>query len=161
MRSLLSACIVAGLVAATSLAEVSPDFSLKNLSDSTVTLSALKGKIVVIDFWAMWCAACREAFPNLSALTKEFTGKNVVVLGINLEKAKREKVAAFVKKAGIAYEVLLDPEGTTAAAFGIKGVPSLVIVNADGSIAKTFRGMNKATEKEIKGLLSSLTSTSK
>jgi peroxiredoxin len=135
-----------------------PDFTLNDLAGKSVSLSSLEGKIVVVDFWAMWCTACKEAFGELNAISKELGEKNVMVVGINLEKAKPEKVAAFVKKAGIDYTVLLDPETSTAKLFTIKGVPSLVIIDKKQNIVKMFRGMNKSTEKEIKDLLTRLVS---
>jgi peroxiredoxin len=134
-----------------------PEFSLKDLGGRTVALSSLKGKIVVIDFWAMWCQACKEAFGNLNTIQKDLGDKGVVVVGVNLEKANPQKVAAFVKKAGIGYSVLLDPETSTAKLYNVKGVPSLVVIDKNQDLVKMFRGLNKSTEKEITGLLDSLT----
>jgi thiol-disulfide isomerase/thioredoxin len=133
-----------------------PDFSLKDLSGQPVVLSSLKGKTVVIDFWAMWCQACKEAFPNLNTIQKELGDKGVVVVGVNLENANPQKVAAFVKKAGIGYAVLLDPQTSTAKLYNVKGVPSLAVIDKDQNLVKMFRGLNKSTEKEITGLLHSL-----
>jgi peroxiredoxin len=155
-------CMSAGFILACvmmSLAQPkAPDFTLNDLAGKSVSLSSLEGKIVVVDFWAMWCTACKEAFGELNAISKELGEKNVMVVGINLEKAKPEKVAAFVKKAGIDYTVLLDPETSTAKLFTIKGVPSLVIIDKKQNIVKMFRGMNKSTKKEIKDLLTRLVS---
>jgi len=151
--------LVIGLVCfwlATAYAEPAPDFSLKDLGGAPVSLSSFKGKIVVIDFWAMWCHACKDAFGELNAINKEFSEKGVVVVGINLEKANPEKVAAFVKKAQIAYTVLPDPQSSTAKLFGVKGVPTLVVVDQKQNIVKTFRGINGSTKKEIIALLEQL-----
>lgn len=147
----------AGIIIAADAAK--PDFTLKNLSGTEVTLSGLAGSVVVIDFWAMWCKSCKEAFPELNKLNKDYAAKNVKVMGIDLENAKPEKIAAFAKNAGIEYEILLDPKGTTTKTFSITGVPSLAIIKPDGTIAKVFRGMNKQTEKDIRALLDSLTQT--
>jgi cytochrome c biogenesis protein CcmG/thiol:disulfide interchange protein DsbE len=130
-----------------------PDFSLATPAGDTITLSSFKGKTVVVDFWAMWCQACREAFANLNAIQKDMAEKNVAVIGVNLENANPQKVAVFVKKAGIEYPVLLDPKAITAKQFSVKGVPSLVIIDKEQKIVKMFRGMNKSTEKEILNLL--------
>jgi cytochrome c biogenesis protein CcmG/thiol:disulfide interchange protein DsbE len=134
-----------------------PDFSLLDPNGATVSLSSFKGKIVVVDFWAMWCQACKESFGSLTTIQKELGEKGVVVLGVNLENVNPQKVAAFAKKAGITYTVLLDPKTSTAKLFSVKGVPSLVIVDKDQKIVKMFRGLNKSTEKEISALLLSLT----
>jgi cytochrome c biogenesis protein CcmG, thiol:disulfide interchange protein DsbE len=136
--------------------EAAPQFALKDLGGTVVTLSSLKGKIIVIDFWAIWCQACKEAFGNLNAIQKDLGDKGVAVVGVNLEKANPQKVASFVKKAGITYTVLLDPEMSTAKLYGVKGVPSLVVIDRDQNLVKIFRGLNKSTEKEIKELLGRL-----
>jgi peroxiredoxin len=135
-----------------------PDFTLKDLQGKDVSLSSLKGNIIVIDFWAMWCAACKEAFGELNGIQSKYGEKKLVVLGVNLENANPEKVAAFVKKAGITYTVLPDKATSTAKLFEIKGVPSLVIVDRDLNIVKTFRGLNSTTKKEVEELLNTLTS---
>jgi peroxiredoxin len=80
----------------------------------------------------------------------------VTVVGVDVEKAGPEKVKAFLKKAGIAYPVLLDPEMATGKLYGLKGIPTLVVIGRDMGIVKTFRGMNKSTEKEITELLKKL-----
>jgi peroxiredoxin len=138
-------------------AQQTPDFKLVDLKGDTVALSSLKGSIVVIDFWAMWCQACKEGFASLNGIQKEMSGKNVKIVGVNLENANPQKVAAFAKKAGIEYTILLDPKSATAMLFSVKGVPSLVIIDKDRNIVKMFRGLNKSTEKEIHELLVSLT----
>jgi cytochrome c biogenesis protein CcmG, thiol:disulfide interchange protein DsbE len=133
------------------------DFTLNNLEGRAVKLSDYRGKVVVLDFWAMWCAGCKEAFPKLNAIKAEFEPKGAVVLGVNLENAKPEKIAEFVEKARMAYTILLDPKGEPTKLFGIKGVPTLVLVDAQGAVAKVFRGMNKQTEKDIKAELEKMT----
>jgi cytochrome c biogenesis protein CcmG, thiol:disulfide interchange protein DsbE len=137
-------------------AQQAPNFKLVSVKGDTVALSSFKGKIVVVDFWAMWCQACKEAFGNLNTIQKDMAAGNVVVVGINLENANPQKVVAFAKKAGIEYTILLDPKTETAKLFSVKGVPSLVVIDKDQKIVKMFRGLNKSTEKEIHELLVSL-----
>ena len=136
-----------------------PEFTLSDLSGTPVSLSSFKGKVVLIDFWAIWCHACKEAFPRLNSIRKEYNAKGVVVLGVNLDNAKPDKVASFVRKAGIDYTVLTDPKSSTARLFGIKGVPSLVVIGRDLELVKTWRGMSGATEKEIDETLRKLTAS--
>ena len=140
-------------------AQPGPDlkFTLNDLEGKPVSLSDYAGKVVVIDFWAPWCQACKEAFPKLNELQNEFGSLGVVVLGINIERMKPEKIASFVEKAKIGYKVLLDPKAETAKMFGIKGLPTLVIIAPDGTIQSIFRGIDKRTEKDIKNLLTTMT----
>jgi cytochrome c biogenesis protein CcmG, thiol:disulfide interchange protein DsbE len=132
-------------------------FTLADLEGKQVSLSDYAGKVVVIDFWAPWCHACKEAFPKLNEIQKEFAPAGVVVIGINIENMKPEKIAAFVEKAKIGYKILLDPKAETAKIFGIKGLPTLAIITPEGKVQSIFRGIDKGTEKEVKNLLTMLT----
>lgn len=131
-------------------------FSLNDLDGKQVSLSDFAGKVVVLDFWATWCQSCKEAFPRLNELNTELGSRGVVVIGINIEHLKPERIASFVDKADIEYKVLLDPKAETVKTFGIKGVPSLVVINAAGTIQQVFRGIDKETEKQVKDLLATL-----
>jgi peroxiredoxin len=156
MRSFLVSSIVVFSACCVMAADPAADFTLKDLAGQDVSLSSYKGKIVVIDFWATWCAACKEAFGNLNKIQKEMANAGVVVIGIDLEKMNPQKVAAFVQKVGIEYTVVLDPAMATAKLYGVKGVPSLVVIDKEQNVVKMFRGMNASTEKEIAALLGRL-----
>lgn len=116
-----------------------PEFELNNLIGNSVRLSDLRGKVVVIDFWATWCAPCIRQIPVLNKfyLMKQ---NNVTVLGVSVDVGNRDKVAAFVEKHGIRYEVLLGSE-SLAQQFGALGYPALFIVEADGTIASVHHGV--------------------
>lgn len=159
MRSAAKVCSIAFLWVVTAMSAPAPQFSLTDLSGKAVSLASLKGNVVVIDFWATWCHACKDAFAHLNAIQKEYEGKNLVVLGVNLEKIKPEKIAAFAKKAGIEYTILPDAESSLAKLYGIKGVPSLTVIDKNQELVKTFRGLNSSTEKEISALLQKLTAS--
>jgi cytochrome c biogenesis protein CcmG, thiol:disulfide interchange protein DsbE len=132
-------------------------FTLNGCDGKQVSLSDFSGKVVVIDFWATWCQACKEAFPKLNDLLHEYGPKGVEVIGINIEHMKPERVASFIEKAEIDYKVLLDPKAETVKIFGIKGVPSLIVIAPDGKVQAIFRGINKQTEKDVKDLLTNMT----
>jgi cytochrome c biogenesis protein CcmG/thiol:disulfide interchange protein DsbE len=157
MKEIIAAVVIVCSLSLAAGTQQAPDFTLNDLSGAAVALSSLKDRVVVIDFWATWCTACKEGFAGLNRLQNNFGDKGVTVIGIDLEKAKPKKVDAFVKKAGIKYTVLLDPKTSTAKLFGIKGVPSLVIIDQEQKVVKVFRGLNKATEKEIDDLITTLT----
>jgi peroxiredoxin len=132
------------------------DFTLTDINCDTVSLRDFRGKIVVADFWTMWCATCREELPKVHRIHETYAPRGAVVLGIHLEEKNAAAVRSFVEKAGIAYTVLLDPEETTADAFDIRGTPSLVIIDAGGAIAGKYRELDRKTGKEVHRLLDSL-----
>jgi len=137
-------------------AQKAPQFTLPDINGDSVSLHDFKGKIIVVDFWVMWCETCREEIPKIHALHKKYSNRGVVVLGIHLGEKNAGKVKSFVKNAGIKYPVLLDPEEITADQFAIQGTPSLVIVDTAGIIVKKYRELDKKTGKEVYGILDSL-----
>lgn len=135
------------------LAQTALDFTRPTLDGKTISLSDYKGKVVVLDFWAMWCTACREAFPRLNGIQKEYGAKNLAVIGVDLDKAPAARVVSFAQRAGIAYPSVLDPDNAVAELYSIKGIPTLCVIDKQGAIAGTFRGFSAAEEKKINALI--------
>jgi len=108
------------------------DFTLKDLSDKTWTFSELRGKVVLVNFWATWCPPCRKEMPDLDQLYKRFGSKGLVVLGISDE--EMGKVEPFVREKTVSFPVLLDPGRTANIAFGVEGIPKTFIFDRDGKL---------------------------
>ena len=147
-------------------AKKAPDFTLKNAEGEEVSLSDFSGKIVVMEWYALWCTKCRDALsevkPYFNKLHKEYADKDVVVMAINLDKKKPEKIKAFAEKKGMEYMLLLDPKGITGKSYSLKTLPLIIIVGKDGTIVKKFQGYKKGkTIKLIKETIESLTSQPK
>ena len=145
--------------------EKAPDFTLKNTEGEEVSLSDFSGKIVLIEWFTTWCTKCREAFPEIkpyfNKINKEYAEKDVVVMAINLDKKKPEKIAAFAKKKGMEYMLLLDADGKTGKSYSLKTLPLILIIGKDGNIVKKLAGYKKKkTIKQIQEILESLTSQS-
>jgi peroxiredoxin len=121
--------------------KAAPDFALKGMDDKEVKLSALKGSVVVLDFWATWCPPCRASLPHLDELNKEMAAKGVKVFAVNLEEDK-DAVKKFIDTTKLTSPVLLDSTGATAQAYGASAIPQTVVVGKDGKIAKVFVGFN-------------------
>lgn len=135
-----------------------PDFTLTALDGSSVTLSALKGKPVVIDFWATWCGPCRHAVPELVKLYREFNPKGVLFLGVALDDTP-DSVARFQKDDSIPYPILLGTNDV-AKAYQVAGIPMLVLLDKEGQIAyhevgfepdSGLRGLERALNKVAGG----------
>ena len=128
-----------------------PDFQLERLSGATVTLSDLKGKVVLLNFWATWCGPCREEMPHLAKLYEKYRDQGLEILAITTdEKSDRAKVAPFVEKYGLTFPVLYD-EGI-ADAYGVNGMPSTVYVDAQGRTryqTTGFYGDDTTREQEV------------
>ena len=99
------------------------DFRLRSFAGPPIVLSAYRGNIVVLNFWASWCVPCREEMPNLERTWQEFRTQGVVVLGINVAD-DYDDAAAFLKKLAITYPNVFDPEQTRLRAYGVVGLPT-------------------------------------
>ena len=108
------------------------DFSLADLQKNTWRLHDLKGKVVLVNFWATWCPPCRKEMPDLNALYAEFKNKGLVILAISDEEV--EKVAPFIQDHGITYPILLDPHREVNKRFEINGIPKSFVYDRDGKL---------------------------
>lgn len=130
-----------------------PAFSLPDLDGKSHDSKEWNGKVVVIDFWATWCAGCRETIPVLTRLKDKFADKGLVVAGISTDKGPKDKVAKFARKLKMGYQILWDADETQAPAFGYQGLPSLYVFGRDGKLLKAMPGYTAAQEKELEALV--------
>ncbi|HXB72404.1 MAG TPA: SUMF1/EgtB/PvdO family nonheme iron enzyme [Candidatus Acidoferrales bacterium] len=114
-----------------------PDFTLKSLDGGQVRLSSLRGKVVVLDFWATWCAPCRAELPTLEKLRTEF-GADVQFLGINDEEAGTTR--GFRKSQGYEMTVLMDNKREVNHQYGVQGIPTLLVIDSNGMVRQHWVG---------------------
>lgn len=135
-----------------------PDFTLVNVAGKNVSLSDYKGKVVILDFWATWCAPCRKGIPDLISLQKEYKDK-VAVIGISLDRENTiAAVPDFVNKMGINYPVVYFNDQVINDFGGVSAIPTTFIIDQHGNIVKKIVGLYPKSEYEnrvkelIKGL---------
>lgn len=130
------------------------DFSQPDTAGKTVSLSSLRGKYVLVDFWASWCGPCRQENPNLVAAFNKYKDKNFTVLGVSLDKAKPAWIDA-INMDGLAWTHISDLQGwqnSVAQQFGIFNIPQNFLIGPDGKVvAKNLRG--PALERKLAKLL--------
>lgn len=141
------------------------DFTLETVDGDTVTLSRLRGSVVVLDFWATWCAPCRKQLPLIQefATWAESSGHPIKVYGVNVyergpcDDEKKKQVIAFLKSQGVTMPTLLDLKNTVAAAYGSPAIPVAVIVDSDGTVAYVHSGSDpdlvEILKKEVQRIL--------
>jgi thiol-disulfide isomerase/thioredoxin len=120
--------------------EAAPDFRLESIDGGFFTLEELRGKTLVIDFWATWCPPCEFQIPVLNEVQDSWHARDVVVLGVSVDSGGREVVEPYAESNDIRYTVLLGDEAL-ARSFGAIGFPSTVIVDAEGRIASRHTGL--------------------
>jgi thiol-disulfide isomerase/thioredoxin len=99
---------------------------------------ALRGRVVVLNFWASWCEPCKEEMPSLQALADQHPDR-LVVLTINLKESP-EAIARFVRTSGLRLPVVRDADGSLARAWGVRIYPSTVLIDAQGRVRSVVRG---------------------
>lgn len=111
-----------------------PDFSLRTLEGRTVSLAAVRGQVVLVNFWATWCRECRLEMPALEVLHRRFAARGLTVIGINSREGAAV-VAPYLRELDLTFPVLLDSDGTVTRRYGVIGLPTSFLVGRDGRAA--------------------------
>jgi len=117
-----------------------PDFRLPDLAGSEHALAALRGRLVLVNFWASWCAPCVAEMPSLERLHRRLGPEGLELLGVSVDEDEGA-LRRFVREHGLTFPILRDPGGRRAAAsYGVGGYPETVIVGPDGVVLESYRG---------------------
>jgi peroxiredoxin len=136
---------------ANKVGERATDFTLRDLAGKPVRLSELRGQIVLLDFWASWCAPCKKELPALEALQKKYkaSGKNVVILTVNIDK-DRANAEKFLQSAKVTQiRVLLDKEGAVAGQYDLPTMPTSFVIDSKGIVRYIHAGFRPGDEKKV------------
>ena len=114
---------------------LAPDFQLQNLDGQAVSLNDLRGKPVMVNFWATWCGPCRDEMPLIQEIfeDKEWSDKGLVILAVDIGESL-STVKEFVESYGLSFQVLLDSEQGVAKNYNIRGIPATFFIDKDGII---------------------------
>ena len=115
------------------------DFRLPDLAGSRWQLSDRRGKVVVVNFWATWCPPCRQETPGLVRLYRDYRARGVEVVGITMDDDPRKAVPPFLREYGIPYPVLV-PDSSFGLANDIDSLPTTLLIDRQGRVAKVFVG---------------------
>ena len=141
------------------LPSIAPSLKLNNLTGKSVDLSSLKGKVVVVNFWASWCEPCREEFEELAQLQENYGSKGLVVLAVNLAEMK-PRIMQFLKGNDFSensLEILLDRNSTAYKSWKARGLPATFLVSKSGKIEGVWIGaIENVDSNEVKGKIESL-----
>lgn len=112
-------------------------------SGDPLDLERLRGKVVVVDFWASWCEPCRHSFPWLNEMQAKYADRGLVIIGVNVD---RERAAAehFLREIPASFRILYDPAGALASRYDVPGMPSSYIIGRNGDIVARHIGFRTA-----------------
>jgi peroxiredoxin len=120
--------------------EKAPDFELVDLQGATHRLLQYRGKVVLLNFWASWCAECLIEMPSLDSLYRKYRSNNLVVLGISIDR-KRETIEGVLKKVPVSYPVLIDLKGEVSSKkYTVIAIPSTYLIDQNGFIKERLMG---------------------
>lgn len=150
---------VPAVVGATSAGEPAPDFALPGDDDATVGLGAGPGRVVWLDFWASWCAPCRQSLPWMARMQQRFGPRGLRVVTVALD-ADPESARRFARREAPGLTVGYDPSGAVARAYAIRAMPTSLLIGADGRVLAVHGGFRAseaaALERRIERALDAL-----
>lgn len=134
---------------ALTVGQPAPDFSLSSADEKTsVELSKLAGKVVIVDFWATWCDPCRESFPGYEKLAKDFEGK-LAVVGVSVDE-EPEGIADFGKSTGVTFPLVWDKGGKVAEVYGPPKMPTSYLIDQKGVLRHVHAGYTAGDEDKMR-----------
>ena len=126
--------------------EAAPDFVLKSASGKNIRLSELKGRIIMLNFWATWCGPCTEEIPHLNKIHDSLDPYDFELLGINIDE-DQSKAIHLANKLKVNFPILFDIEKDVSKSFSIDAMPTTIIIDRSGNIRHINRGFKKGYEK--------------
>jgi len=126
-----------------------PDFKAQTITGKQFALSDLRGRVVLLDFWATWCPPCRMETPELQKLWQKYRDKGLVVIGISVDREGAQVVRKFTQDHKLTYWQVSDAQGRIADKYGIRPIPTTYIVDTKGVIRYLQIGFGPGVEKEL------------
>jgi peroxiredoxin len=132
-----------------------PDFNGRTADGSDLSLASLKGKVVLLNFWATWCLECRPEMPAFERLHREFSAQGLAVVGINARE-ETSTIRKYAKELGLTFPLISDPTGKINSAYGVIGLPTTFLIARDGRAVALAIGPKEWSRKPARALIQAL-----
>ncbi|MDH7499832.1 MAG: TlpA disulfide reductase family protein [candidate division NC10 bacterium] len=133
-----------------------PDFTLSTLQGQTMSLSSLKGRVVLVAFWSIYCHVCQQELPKLESLYKKYQGREVEVIGVNIDREPPGTIQGSAKERGLSFPTLLDGEKKAMKTYQARSLPTVFILDRNGIIVEKKVGIYEWSSPESEQLIENL-----
>lgn len=110
-------------------------------------LSHYRGKVVLVDFWASWCAPCRKSFPWLNEMQKKYGERGLVIIGVNVD-SSRSDAEGFLREVPAQFQIIYDPSGALASQYQVPGMPTSFVFGPDGKLVGNHIGFQQTAREQ-------------
>jgi cytochrome c biogenesis protein CcmG/thiol:disulfide interchange protein DsbE len=135
--------------------EPAPDLKIETLNGSPFSLASLKGKVVVLDFWASWCVPCRTSFPFFDVLQRKYESQGLRVVGLTLE-VNEDAIIRFLDAVPVLFTIVRDASGRAGEQMNVVAMPTTFLLDRQGRIAARFEGGDKRVHEKIEAAVAAL-----
>ena len=147
--------VLSTLASAASMQGRAPDFTLKTQDGKSISLSELRGQVVMINFWATWCGPCRKEMPLLEALYKRYNRLGFTLLGVNVEEDP-SGADEYLAETPVSFPILYDRANNVSKLYDVNAMPSTVIVDRQGNVRFLHKGYQPGYENEYQDQIRTL-----
>jgi peroxiredoxin len=158
-RTLLAATLGGAAFAARAAltpAAPAPDFTLRSSEGGNTRLAELRGRVVMVNFWATWCGPCKIEMPHLSRIYEKYRSAGFVLLGINIDEDPRQALA-LAARLNVRFPVLFDTDKSVSRRYALDSMPGTVLIDRDGRVRHVHRGyrdgMEQTYERQVRELV--------
>ena len=145
---LLIALVMSSQATALDVDSVVPDLTAPAGDGRLLSLQQYRGQLVYLDFWASWCAPCRQAMPVMDALYQRYRDRGLVVLGVNVD-TDRKSAQRMLDQLRPTFQIAFDPQGKWPEAFGMKDMPTSYLIDAKGVVRYVRKGYRERDEQQL------------
>ncbi len=162
MRKILSILAMVSIIGAVGVAQSyqvaslvgkgAPAWALKDPAGNEISLASLRGKVVVMDFWATWCGPCRMTMPAIEAVHKAYKDRGVVIVGVNTGERNPQDAVKYMKDNGYTYALALNGD-VVAEKYKVEGIPTLVVIDKKGVVRRADVGYKQSMQADLSRIL--------
>jgi peroxiredoxin len=131
--------------AAVAASTPAPDFTLRSAEGGNLRLAELRGRVVLVNFWATWCGPCKVEMPHLNRIYEKYRSAGFVLLGINIDEDPKQALA-LATRMGLRFPVLLDTDKSVSRRYALDSMPATVLIDRDGTVRHVHRGYRDGVE---------------